>query len=270
MQRSTSGTGENVLIHTLQPDGSDTCFKWRLAYYAPGSNMPMHWHEEAHFSVLLAGQARERSSHGEFESKPFLMELKPAGYRHANQFGPDGALLLSVTIRTEGTMPENALPVHQWRLRCGQRLRREWQFMARSIASFDDSLVDELEAVTVDLLSIFLDCDDDRSQKVPPTWLIRAREAVIESDDSVCSIARAAGVHRVHLARSFKYHFLQSITQCRRNVRLARAVRLLVRDAATTGAASLDAGFSDQPHLTRIMRQQLGITPGILRSTFAV
>lgn len=269
MQRSISGNGEDVLIHTLQPDSGGACFTWRLAHYAPGSRMPMHCHEEAHFSILLAGQARECTLSGDFESKPFLMELKPAGFRHANRFGPDGALLLSITIRSDGPMADDALPIHQWRLRCGERLRNEWRFMARSISSFEDSLVDDLEAVTFDLLSTFLDCDIGRAETTPPSWLMRAREAVIEGDESVCEIAREAGVHRVHLARSFKHHFLQSVTQCRRNVRLARAVRLLLRDAAPAGIASLDAGFSDQPHMTRTMSQELGLTPSILRSAFA-
>lgn len=269
MQWSTSGNGEDVLIHTLQPDSSGACFSWRLAHYAPGSRMPMQCHEEAHFSILLAGQARECTLSGDFESKPFLMELKPAGFRHANRFGPDGALLLSVTIRADGPLAETALPIHQWRLRCGERLRDEWRFIARSISSFEDCLVDDLETVTLDLLSTFPDCDKGQAQKRPPTWLVRAREAVIESDKSVCAIAKEAGVHRVHVARSFKHHFLQSVTQCRRNVRLARAVRLLLRDAATAGNASLYAGFSDQPHMTRIMSQDLGITPRVLRLAFA-
>lgn len=269
MQRSISGNGVDALFHTLQPDSNGACFTWRLAHYGPDSRMPMHCHEEAHFSILLAGQARECTRSGDFESKPFLMELKPAGFWHANRFGPDGALLLSVTIRADEPMAENALPIHQWRMRCGERLRDEWRFIARSISSFEDSLVSDLETVTFDLLSTFLDCDKGQAQKRPPSWLIRAREAVIESDKSVSAIAKEAGVHRVHLARSFKHHFLQSVTQCRRNVRLARAVRLLVRDAATAGNASLDAGFSDQPHMTRIMSQDIGITPRILRSAFS-
>ncbi len=46
-------------------------------------------------------------------------------------------------------------------------------------------------------------------------------------------------------------------------LRIARAKKL-VREGTSIAEAAVEAGFSDQPHLTRVMKRHMGITPGRL------
>jgi AraC family transcriptional regulator len=82
----------------------------------------------------------------------------------------------------------------------------------------------------------------------------------------VAVLAREAGVHRVHLARTFRDHFGVPITEYARQLRLQAAGRLLADDLPLAGVAAR-AGFADQSHLTRVMHEAWGITPGALRRT---
>lgn len=49
--------------------------------------------------------------------------------------------------------------------------------------------------------------------------------------------------------------------------RLERAVRLLSRDGLAIKQVAAMCGFSDQAHLTRVMRSRMGVTPACLRKT---
>ena len=268
MQKTIDRTAGDAVVHRLQADGNATITAWRLTYYLPNTRLKPHCHDQVHFSVLLAGQARESTLSGEFSSRPFLMEIKPADFSHANQFGPDGALLLSVTINPDNPVSKEFLPVHAWRTKPGGHLRNQWRQLARKMLAPTDLDQCDLDTLTFDLLSSFADAGQSSGRRNAPPWLKRAREAVLETDDSVQSIAAYVGVHRVHLARCFQRYFGYSITQCRQEARLAQVVRLLMVGDDSVRNASFDAGFSDQPHLTRVMGREIGVTPKVLRSAF--
>ena len=266
--RETLCRDDGAIIHTLAPDKCDVATEWRLIYYPPGMRMKTHRHDVAQFSVLLAGQARETTRQGTFDSRPLLMEYKPADFCHANEFGADGALQLSININPDTYCLREYFAVQEWRLKYGADMRKEWTLLANKIARSKNASEDEMEMITADLLTALVKSDDRRADLRPPRWLVRAREAIIETDKSTETIAADAGVHRVHLSRSFSRHFGQSISATRREARLARALRLLVHHGDRAGAASHAAGFSDQSHLTRSLRAACGLTPGALRSVF--
>jgi AraC family transcriptional regulator len=249
-------------------DGSTLSPSWRFAYYAPGVRLPMHSHDVAQFSILLAGSARETTPRGAFDCEPTLMETKPAGFAHSNEFGPEGALLLSINLPQSDTLDSEGFGIDSWRVQPAERVRGEWKELAGAMASGAARAVD-LEAITIDLMAGLTNDEPDLARKEAPAWLLRARAAVRETDLDFQSIANDAGVHRVHLARSFRRHFNVSMTEYRRRARLSDAVRQLVHDGACASTASHAAGFADQSHLTRTLRRALGVTPARLRSLFA-
>ncbi len=259
---------EGVIIRSLSPDCAEISAAWRLVYYPPGVRMKMHRHEVAQLSVLLSGQVRETTRHGDFDSRAMLMEFKPVNFSHANEFGPDGALLLSININPDTFCLREHFHTQEWRLSPGADVRREWALLARNIAASSNTNKDEMETITADLLVALIQSEDTPDASARPGWLGRAYDAIIETDESIETIARDAGVHRVHLSRSFRRFFGCSIVERRRQARLSLAIRHLTQHGALASAASYAAGFADQSHLTRTMQQQTGLTPTVLRNLF--
>lgn len=240
--------------------------QWRFVYYAPGDRMAPHRHDCAQFSLVVTGAQRETSNGNAVESPAMWMALKPAGFRHEAEFGGDGALLLSINLYACDE-DDRDIRFDRWRVRQTGDVRGEWDALIRAMRkpAPDGEALDD---ITDDLLTAIIDAEDGPARSPAPGWLLRARSAVIETELSVEQIARDAGVHRVHLSRSFRRHFSVSVSEQRRRARLARAATAIIRDRARPADASAVSGFSDQAHLTRDMRRETGLTPGALARIF--
>lgn len=240
--------------------------EWRFAYYAPGERMAPHRHDCAQFSLVMTGAQRECANGNEVDTSAMSMALKPDGFRHAAEFAPSGALLLSINLYDCDDDDRN-LKLNTWRVRDSSGVRREWAALARAMNSREPA-GGAIEDVTDDLITAMLNYEQDPSCQAAPRWLLRAREAIVETELGVDDIARDNGVHRVHLSRSFRRYFGLSITEQRRRARLARAATAIIADRSSLATASALSGFADQAHLTRDMRRETGMTPGALARIF--
>jgi AraC-like DNA-binding protein len=91
----------------------------------------------------------------------------------------------------------------------------------------------------------------------------RAREFVQDryaDKISLDDVAREAGLSKYHLERSFTNKVGLSLYQFVKKVRINRALELLRSGLRPAEVAPL-CGFSDQPHMTRVFREDLGLTP---------
>jgi AraC family transcriptional regulator len=99
-------------------------------------------------------------------------------------------------------------------------------------------------------------------------WL-RAAKAFIESHCmqavSIDELARIVRRHPVHLSRSFRQAFGQTIGECIRGARVRRAALLLVTSRQPIGEIAVECGFCDQAHLSRSFKRIFGTTPGAYR-----
>ena len=100
-----------------------------------------------------------------------------------------------------------------------------------------------------------------------PRWLRHTchRIAANARDVRLPTLARAAGVHPVHLSRTFRRFFGTTITQARHSLRLRRATEAIVRSSRPIAQIAVDHAFADQSHLTRALTKATGLTPGYLR-----
>jgi AraC family transcriptional regulator len=104
-----------------------------------------------------------------------------------------------------------------------------------------------------------------------PRWLGKARDfldAHFREDVSLAATAAAAGVHPSHLARVFRRQLGSSVGEYVRAARVDFACRELARGEQPLAQIALAAGFTDQSHLARCVRQRTGMTPGAFRRRF--
>lgn len=94
----------------------------------------------------------------------------------------------------------------------------------------------------------------------------RARELIEDryaTSLSLREIAQVAGVSKYHLEHAFKARMGLAIHQYLKRVRAGRALQLIRGGLRLVDVAEL-VGFSDQAHMTRELRNQMGFTPGQL------
>ena len=102
----------------------------------------------------------------------------------------------------------------------------------------------------------------------PPDWLLGIRDVLTEEFDrnhSLSYLAIQAGVHPVHLARTFRKFFRCTIGEFVRQRRISFASQLLLRSKASCSAVALASGFFDQSHFSRTFKRQAGLTPAQFR-----
>ena len=101
------------------------CFDAWLTYYPPHLSQPAHEHGCSQFSLLLSGGLIEHVDGREFRAGPGQASAKAKGTAHADDYGPEGALLLSFNFRCEDTASA-LMSNSKWQWRSGARHSRHY------------------------------------------------------------------------------------------------------------------------------------------------
>jgi AraC family transcriptional regulator len=234
----------------------------------PGrTRLRAHEHPSVHVCVVLSGGFLERDGGAWRDVGPGTLRVSGAA-RHDIDFGPAGARCL--VLEAEPGTGADALAAL-----ARPRYLDADGWLAGIVRRIDAAATraDPAQAVVLDGLSAELLAQIERRldgrSSPPPPWLARAREQVedLRGGVTVSALAREAGVHRVSLARRFREHFGVPVTEYARRLRLETAQRLLATTSTPLAQVAAHAGFADQSHLTRVMRSNLGTTPGTVRRT---
>lgn len=101
-----------------------------------------------------------------------------------------------------------------------------------------------------------------------PDWLRVIRDHIegrFRERIRIASLACAAERHPNHVSRAFRRHFGMTLTEWTHRRRLAWAAEAIAAGEQPLGEIAGNAGFADQPHLTRVFRRYLGVTPNAYR-----
>jgi len=104
-----------------------------------------------------------------------------------------------------------------------------------------------------------------------PVWLKKVEDLLQQRYNeqiSLTEIAAFVRVHPVHLAQSFRKYRQTTVGNYLREIRLERARRELIETNKTLAEISLNNGFCDQSHLSRLFKQKFGATPHAYRQSF--
>jgi AraC family transcriptional regulator len=256
--------------------------------HAPGLELAMlhadphrvverHSHEEAHFVLVLDGLYVSSASGASAISNGPLLVFNPAGTTHRDRFEARGTVFegrfLTMSVSADlmsaaaapGRMAETAVVVHH------PRIIADAQRIARECVKWTGVSALAGESLALGLLSSVTQPNDPVA-RTPPVWLKVAEEMMRDrcgEDVRVADLARAAGVHPVHLARVFR-HFLGCTpgTFMRRR-RLERAHVLLRETRQSLAGIAMSCGFVDQSHFANAFKHDMGVTPGAYRRAIA-
>lgn len=234
-----------------------------LAATTPPEEVAEHSHDDAHFVLATRGRYLT-TAHGDESEGPVLV-FNPPGVVHRDRFeGVDG-WFMAISVEAEAwrdLTSQSGAAVDALRLRSpravGAALRLTRAALSRDIERID------LETHALALTAEAMIPARRESQK-RPAWLDIAESFLADSFDQpigIADIARAAGVHRVHLARGYQRWMGAAPGDRLRARRLERAADLLIHGRSGIGEIALQAGFCDQSHLNRQFRAAYGVTPG--------
>jgi len=103
-----------------------------------------------------------------------------------------------------------------------------------------------------------------------PEWLRRVIDEFPWADSvPLREAAVIGGVHETHFSREFRRHVGMTASEYRARARLKVASQLLLTTTSQLSRIALNAGFSDQSHLTRLFSERLGLPPAAYRRAFA-
>ena len=230
----------------------------RLAFYAPWVAQPAHEDAAPQLSVLLAGSLLETVGRTEVHAEVGTICAKAEGLRHADVYGPNGALIFSISARP-GTAAADMLKGRPWSWRPINRRVAVGAVVAQ--ARPEDAFHELIAAGSVDR--------DGRGE--PPAWLARTRERLTEDPAGarLSSLAREAGVHPISLSRAFIRHYDITPTAYRRRQMVAAAVRRTLLGEEPLARTAYASGFADQSHMTRSMKALTGFPAASLRRLLA-
>lgn len=249
----------------------------RLTWYRPGERMAPHAHDCHQISWLLGGELRETGGAREQDVVRSSRGVKPAGFRHANVYGVSGALVLAVDIDPDATICADWSGPGEWGWGAS---RADTPIEILKLATAPDvgaagpamSLADLAACAMEPAPDAKSDAGSGGSDRapLPLRWLDRVREQLRDDPDEpdLSSLADQAGVHRVHLSRSFSRRFGLPPSRYRLRCRLGRAIADMMGGTRLADAA-LAAGFADQSHFTRAVRAETGLPPTHLRALLA-
>jgi len=237
--------------------------------YSPGFTRATHVHDLAEFCFVLDGRLLETVGPSSLPALRFDMTFKPAGVAHRSEASGNGARCLVIEVPTSRLKPDEAL---------ARRLDAPVFFGNGVLAPLGLRVYrelrsgDELSPLVIEGTALELLAEASRAPRIAtvrsPPWMEKVRELLHDCFTQALSqadIARAVGVHPVHLAQVFRREHDCTIGQYIRQLRVNCVRQQLAVTDRPLAEIALASGFCDQGHMTRTFKRLTGTTPGNYR-----
>jgi AraC family transcriptional regulator len=237
--------------------------------HAPALRTPTHAHPVICLHLVLDGLYDEYTRSGHHQLEPGWMLFKPGGEPHWNEFRADGATTLRIELEPD------AIPELTRRLPARSTSSRSPHLTALARRAHHElSSIDELTPIVAESIALEIFALVARapapSRRAGTALAHRCAELLEERFTEPYRLGDAArdlDVDRTVLARAFREAFGRSVGEFIRERRVAYvAARLHSRPHRDLGELALEAGFSDQSHLTRTFKSVYGVPPGAWRA----
>jgi AraC family transcriptional regulator len=203
-----------------------------------GSCLASHRHANAYAALVIEGAYQEVSLDGRYGCGVGSLIIHPHFHQHADEFGPSNGSVLNLPL------PDLDADLSGFRM---------------LTVSNPEALIrlahDDPERAGFAALEEAQICEPVE----PPVWMARFT-ALIADDATANDAALQCGISPEHASRAVRRWFGMGPSQLRREGRVRRAICAL-RDGASPAQAACEAGFADQPHLTRTLKAATGLTP---------
>ncbi len=240
----------------------------REALYPRGLSLGRHKHANAYLSYILEGSYTESYRSNSACCSAGTLRFLPAGEVHSNLYD-EGARCLLIELQPE-TLNRVRGETHVFD-GPGEISSSQTASLARRLyAEFrkrDTAAVLAIEGLVLELLAEGVRAGDPAS-RMAPKWLRGAKDMIHSrflDVPSLTEIARAVGVHPVHLSREFHRYFQVTVGEYMRKLRTDHASHLLSDSDMPLAEIADVCGFADQSHFSSTFKRTVGLTPARFR-----
>lgn len=248
-------------------------FKLKESLYPANSRMPEHFHDLASISFVLQGAYTETYGQKSRFRETSTIVFHPPQEKHAVNFENTKVHILNIAVGDE-----RYRQISEY----SSALSHPNSFQSDETAYLVNRIYQEftkqdsfsslaIEGLILEVLAASLRSGGHASkgtQQKASRWMKEVNDFLHENFSEPLTleeIAAIAGVHSGHLSRVFRERFNCTVGEYLRKLRLEFARRQISASNLPLNEIALSAGFSDQSHLTRIFKSNLGVTPAAYR-----
>lgn len=227
-----------------------------------GLRLPAHAHSRAQLVFVLAGSYAETWRQGEARLHAGSVLFRPPALEHENDFDRDEVQALVISYPPERLAPFAFLPRPVELPAPPPVLKHQ---ILRELPRADGAAEHALEGLALLLLSRI----ERVHQIAPPAWLAAALAFIdhhLGEPLSLATLATALGLRRSVLAAGFRRHLDRSVGESIRDARLGRALDQIRGSQRPLCDIAIECGFYDQAHMGRLLKREIGLTPGEVRA----
>lgn len=228
-----------------------------------------HYHENAYFTLILAGQVLEgdRQQQRQCSAGTLLFHhwqeahynRKPPGYTRGFHLEVPQAWFAALDMApcpVQGSLQVQDPAVKTMLYQIFREMQRADATSALAIESLLTAGLQQLARGAAPRAAM------------PPPWVSRLRELLHDTPTeawTLTTLAREVGLHPAHLSRSFPQYFFCTLGQYVRQLRVQRALTLLLNPALSLLDIALACNFFDQSHFIRCFQAILHQPPARYR-----
>ena len=229
--------------------------------------LPSHAHDRPTLAVVMKGSFETRLGSDALVCRQSSVRVEPAGSPHTNRFGPTGAHI--VVVQPDPSSPLLG-PAADALSRADHRRDAHAGAIGRAIAGEfrHRDAVSPLALQSLGLELVAALARATRSPRSAPPSVAQATDLIHDrflEGLRIETIADAVDVAPSDLVRAFRAFHGVPIGSYARRLRLEWVARRLAESLEPIVSLAHEAGFSDQPHLTRAFRAFTGLTPARYR-----
>ncbi len=237
-------------------------------HYAAHADIPSHTHKNGYFCLVRKGNYQETFGSRRRDCGPLTVAYHPPGEAHSERFLASDCQSFNVEL------PYAWLDrIRQDAVLAGPLDAHGGTPAALAIRLYNEfHRVDSVSALAIEGLILELAAELSRAAQredaLIPGWIARIHDLLCDrfaEELSITLLAQEAQVHPVYLNAAFRKHFHCSIGAFVRRRRLAWAASQLVQTRKSVTEIAIAAGFADQSHLCRMLKQCTGLTPTAIR-----
>ena len=221
--------------------------------YSPNDVQPVHSHENPNLFFLMSGEFRDESEAlGSSVLPRFGVVVHPAGAPHASYAGPVGRAGVNIEFGKTWLF-ENEVDLTRYQVIPQGRTTLNLLRLALQGGDFEGCLLDVVANLSA----------GGTEKKEKSQWLARVSKLIQDHPGhwTLSGLAAEVNVHPVYLARVFRRHYGQSISEYCNHQRLLQASNALMAGGRAIGEIAIECGFSDHAHLSRNFRAVFGVAP---------
>ncbi|MBX3113037.1 MAG: helix-turn-helix transcriptional regulator [Fimbriimonadaceae bacterium] len=226
-------------------------------------SVPVHYHDYYSIRTLISGVHHYTMDDGTIRhSIPNVWYWSPPNTPHEHEACESDIVSIGIQIPVNRMQEVDIPPRAQLRGDTAQHTIRIIQEQLITTAST------RILLATMDLIIGCLMQGTEHFEEDWPAWLTPVKTS-IDNDflkvQSVNEIAASANVHPSHLARTFRKHFGQPITEYIRDRKLEWCYQKVQTTDWKLGQIASVAGFADQAHFCRVFKRRYGRSPSDFR-----